>query len=163
MSLWNEITNTALIGCERKPLSIQSPGQPGNGLSADKLGALLSQLDQNDREGALLGAAAAVSLYERAGSLPSKGAWPLPEACEVDAMPRCGERAAIHLSMILGGEYPELLPEWLTQVAATGKRAPEELLPPLLELGRMRQDLRQSILPVLGARGRWLAAQSPQG
>lgn len=50
MSLWTEITNTALIGCERKPPSL-------NG-AADKLGGLLAQLDQNDREGALLGAAA---------------------------------------------------------------------------------------------------------
>src|SRR5262249_7482507 len=41
------------------------------------------------------------------------------------------------------------------------KRAPEELLPSLFELGRMRGELRETILPVLGARGRWLAAQNP--
>lgn len=156
MSLWNEITNTALIGCERKPLSLNPSGP-----SADKLGGLLAQLDQSDREGALLGAAAVVSLYERAGSLPPKDARPLPEACELDDAPRCGERAAIHLAMMLRGEYQELLPEWLAQAAAAGKRAPEELLPPLLELGRMREDLRETILAVSGARGRWLAAQNP--
>ncbi len=83
MSLWNEITNTALIGCERKPLSLNR--------AADKLGGLLTQLDQSDREGALLGAAAIVSLYGRAGSLPSKDTLPLPEACMPDDAPRCSE------------------------------------------------------------------------
>jgi Family of unknown function (DUF5691) len=153
MSLWTEITNTALIGCERKPPSL-------NG-AADKLGSLLSQFDQNDREGALLGAAAMVSLYERAGSLPLKDTQPLPETCESDDAPRCGERATIHLAMMLRGEHKELLPEWMTKAAAAGRRAPEELLPSLLEFGRTWKDLLEEILPVLGARGRWLAAQNP--
>src|SRR5262245_363534 len=153
MSLWNEITNTALIGCERKPLALD----PG----ADKLGGLLAQLGQNDREGALLGAAVIVSLYERAGSLPPKDTRPSPEACESDDAPRCGGLSATHLAMMLRGEYQPLLPEWLAKVAAAGQRAPEELLPPLLELGRMQERLREAILSVLGARGRWLAAQNP--
>jgi hypothetical protein len=153
MSLWTEITNTALIGCERKSLSLDPP--------ADKLGGLLAQLDQNDREGALLGAAALVSFYERAGTLPMKDARPAPEACELDDAPRCGERAAVHLAMMLRGEYQRLLPEWLAKVAAAGLRAPEELAPPLLELGRAQEELREAILPALDARGRWLAAQNP--
>src|SRR5262245_48842152 len=81
MSLWNEITNSALLGCERKPLSLNQ--------SADKLGGLLTQFDQSDCEGALLGTAAVVSLYGRAGSLPSKDTRPSPGACEPDDSPRC--------------------------------------------------------------------------
>jgi hypothetical protein len=153
MSLWTEITNTALIGCERKPLSLSQP--------ANKLGGLLAQIDLNDREGALLGAAALVSLYERAGTLPIKDTQPLPEACEPDDAPRCSEKAAIHLTMMLRGDHQELLPEWLTHIAAVGKRAPEELLPPLLELGRSRPALREFVLPALRRRGLWLAAQNP--
>ncbi len=153
MRLWNEITNTALIGSERKPLSLKP--------SADRIGRLLAQLDRNDREGALLGAAAIVSLYERAGSLPPKDTRPLPEACEVDDAPRCGERAAIHLAIMLGGEYQELLPEWLAKVAASGRRAPEELSPPLLELGHVKPEFYEFITPPLGRRGQWLAAHNP--
>src|SRR5215468_4201803 len=141
MSLWNEIINTALIGSERKPLSLDP--------AAGALGDLLAQLDQNDREGALLGAAALVSLYERAGTLPMKDARPSPEACEPDDAPRCGERAAVHLAMMLRGEYQRLLPEWLAKVAAAGLRAPEELLPLLLELGRMQEAAPGEILPAL--------------
>jgi uncharacterized protein DUF5691 len=152
MSLWTEIVNTALIGCERKPPSLSG--------AADKLGVLLAKLDQNDREGALLGAAALVSLYERAGTLPLKDTPPMPEACEPGDSPRCGELAAVHLAMMLRGEYQEHLPEWLAASASVGLRAPEELLPQLLELGRMREWLREEIAPVLGARGRWLQAQN---
>jgi hypothetical protein len=152
VSLWTEITNTALIGCERKPPSLNR--------ESDKLGELLAQLDQNDREGALLGAAALVSLYERAGSLPLKDERRLPEACALDDTPRCSERAAVHLAMMLRGEYQRLAPEWLSKVAAAGQRAPEEVLPPLLELGRIQEELREPILTVLCARGRWLAAQN---
>src|SRR5215831_19383628 len=134
MSSWIEIVNAALIGCERKPFSLTP--------TADGLGDLLSRLDQNEREGSLLGAAAVVSLYERAGGLPSMDARPLPEASAPDDTPRCDDRAAFHLSRMLRGEYQELLPEWLAKAAASGRRVPEELLPPLLDLGRMREDLR---------------------
>ncbi|HEX5083719.1 MAG TPA: DUF5691 domain-containing protein, partial [Blastocatellia bacterium] len=153
MSLWTEITNTALIGCERKPLSL-------NGASG-KLGDLLGRLDQSDREGALFGAAAAVSLYVRAGSLSLKDEQPLPEASDPDDAPRCGEQSAIRLEMMLRGEYKELLPEWLAKTAAAGRRAPEELLTLLLNTGRTMEDISGEILSVLGARGRWLAAQNP--
>lgn len=152
MSFSTEIINTALIGCERKSLSL--------GRSADKLGKLLAQLDRNDRENTLLGAAALVLLYERAGSLALKDTQPLPEKCVPEAAERCSERAKIHLAMMLRGEYQRLLPEWLAALSGAGKRVPEECLPLLLELGRSREELRDAILAVLGARGNWLAAQN---
>jgi hypothetical protein len=153
MTLWTEITNTALIGCERKSLSLNP--------SAGKLGGLLARIDQNDREGALLASAAIVSLYERAGTLPMKDARPLPGAAEPEAAPRCSERAAIHLTMMLRGRYRRLLPEWLAKTASAGRHAPEESLPLLLELSRIRETSPEEILPALGSRGRWLAAQNP--
>jgi len=153
MNLWAEIINTALIGCERKPLALSMP--------TDQLGLLLAQLDQNDREGTLLGAAAVFSLYNRAGSLPLKDTQSLPDACESDTAGCCSKRAMIHLAMMLRGEYEILLPEWLSALSSAGQRAQAELLPAVLELGRKREELREAILPVLGARGRWLAAQNP--
>src|SRR5262245_50453786 len=128
MSLWTEIVNAAVIGCARKPLSLT--GMTG------ELGGLLARLDQNDREGALLGAAAPVWQYEQAAALPMKEARPLPEACEPDDAPFGSEQAAAYLVMILRGDYSELLPEWEAKAAAAGRRAPEELLPELLEFGR---------------------------
>jgi hypothetical protein len=153
MSLWTEIVNTAVIGYARKPLSLT--GMTG------ELGGLLARLDQNDREGALLGAAAPVWQYEQAAALPMKDTRPLPEACEPDDTPRCSERAAAYLAMILREDYSELLPEWVAKAAAAGRRAPEELLPELLEFGRKRWREPREILPALGVRVRWLAAQNP--
>ncbi len=153
MSLSTDIINTALVGCERKSLSLSQP--------TDRLGKLLAQLDQNDRESTLLGAAAVVLLYERAGSLPLRDTQPLPEKCAPDAAERCSERAKLHLAMMLRGEYRRLLPEWLAALSSAGKRVPEECLPLLLELGRSREELQEAILAVLGARGHWLAAQNP--
>src|SRR5262249_60512698 len=94
------------------------PSLTGEG---DKLGGLLAQLEQTDREGALLVAAALVSLYERAGALPLKDMPPAPEACEPDDAPRCGEGAAGRLAMMLRGEYGELFPEWVAKAAAWGR------------------------------------------
>src|SRR5205823_6656492 len=86
---------------------------------------------------------------------------PAPEPCELEDRPRCGPRAAYYLSLMLGGQHREVLPELLEWIAAAGQRVPEDLLPDLLDLGRSARDLRAAILPVLGKRGPWLAGQNP--
>jgi hypothetical protein len=153
MSLWTEIVSTAVIGCERKPLSL-------NGATVE-LGVLLGRLDRNDREGALLSAAALASLYGRAENPPMKDAQPAPEACGPDDTPRCSAQAAAHLEKILRREHHANLTEWVVRVTVGNHHAPEELLPILLELGRTLKWSREKIAPALGARGLWLAAQNP--
>jgi hypothetical protein len=125
------------------------------------LGHLLARLDGPEREQVLLRAAAAVSLYQRAGQLPEARGEPLPPPCERDEQPRCSPHAGQRLALMLQGQYQEVLPEWLAAVARAGQRVPENLLPDLLDLGRAQSDLRDAIGPVLGQRGRWLAAQNP--
>jgi hypothetical protein len=78
----------------------------------------------------------------------------------VDKLPVCSRRAAARLGSMLKGTHRALLPEWLAALAAAGRRAPPALLPSLLEHGRQQADLRPAILPALGRRGRWLAAQN---
>ena len=62
---------------------------------------------------------------------------------------------------MLQGHHTESLLEWLQTLAATGRRAPEESLPALLEAGAARIGLRPVLLPTLGRRGRWLARHNP--
>ncbi|MCL4515099.1 MAG: DUF5691 domain-containing protein [Firmicutes bacterium] len=129
------------------------------------LGGLLARLNGGDnggREGTLLGASAILSLYLRAGRSPEIDNQPLPEPCSPDDLPRCSPRAGQHLAMILNSQHPEVLPEWLAVVARAGQRAPEENLPFLLEKGQKQPGLRDAILPVLGKRGHWLAAQNSE-
>ncbi|MEW6492491.1 MAG: DUF5691 domain-containing protein [Cyanobacteriota bacterium] len=166
MSLWQEVITTALLGTERRSLSL-TPSPSDSPLSkemgeSNQLDSLLSHLNQSDLEGTLLSAAAAIALYQQAGQLPLKdNNQPLVEPCPPDELPSCSIRAAQHLKLMLLKEREKLLPEWLAAVAKAGKRAPAQSLPDLLEMGRNSRNLREAILPVLGKRGRWLAAQNP--
>ncbi len=164
---WKEVVTAALLGSERQPLAPPSPDNP--------IAALLAGLDWGDPEGALLGAAAALVLYQRAGQVPAtlpidtpadalESAtldYTIPPPCAADELPRCSTRAATHLMLMLNGQDTEVLTEWLDAATATRQRVPEESLPRLLEMGRTRTDLREHLLPVLGKRGQWLAQQNP--
>lgn len=151
MTLWQDITTAALLGTERQPFT--PPSAPGD------LGALLARLPA-DPEAALLGAAAAVSLARRAGTLPPVTDTPAPAPCPPDDLRVCEPRVAEGIALMLGGKHREALPEILLALAGTGRRVPAPLLPELLKQGRQSKDLRAVLLPVLGHRGRWLAAQN---
>jgi hypothetical protein len=153
MELWNDILAAAILGVERRPFEIPR----GDGA----LGALLARLDPTDRESALLAAAGAVAHYRRVGRMPQTLPAPAAPACPPDERPACGPRAAQRLGTLLEGNQRALLPEWLAALDAAGGRVAEAMLPDLLELGRRQESLRAAILPVLGQRGRWLAAQNP--
>lgn len=151
MTVWQDITTTALLGTERQPFV--PPAAPG------ELGNLLARLPA-DSEAALLGAAAAVSLARRAGTLPPAMDTAAPTPCPPDDLPICGPRAAEGIALMLGGRHRDALPEILLALAGMGRRVPPLLLPDLLKQGRQSKDLRAVILPVLGHQGRWLAAQN---
>jgi hypothetical protein len=153
MDLWNDIVTAATLGAKRRPWA--PPAAPG------PLGALLARIDMADGEGGLLAAAAVVASYRRAGWLPPRDDRPAAPECASDDCPACGPRATARLATMLGGNHHAVLPEWLAALAAAGRRAPDALLPELLDLGRAQPELRKAILAVLGARGRWLAAQNP--
>ena len=152
MNIWQDILTTALVGTERKTLT---PIPPTNQLSE-----ILSQLNYSDSEGALLSAAAIISLYQKAGQIPVTDNQPLPTPCQTDNNSSCSPLTAQYLKVILLKERQQLLPEWLA--AAARKEVPAYCLPELLELGRTSPHLRLAIMSVLGKRGRWLAAQNPE-
>lgn len=154
MSIWTDIVTNAVIGTERQALPAA--------LADAALQPLYAQLELADREGTLLHAAALTSLYERAGRLPSKHEQALPEAAPVETVPRCTARVAARLRLLLQGEYADLLPEFLTVLAQTGRRLPEELLPALLEFAKNKEALTELLPPVIGARGLWLAQQNAE-
>jgi hypothetical protein len=153
MDLWNDIVTTALLGTGRR--AFRPP-------PADRaLAVALGQIDTADQAGALLAAAAVVALYQRAGQLPPRDDTQPTPACAPDQRLACAPRAARHLSAMLSDTQRALLPEWLVALEAAGRRVPNAQLPELLELGHSQAGLREHILPVLGRRGRWLAAQNP--
>ncbi len=151
--LWQDLVKNALLGTERQTFTPPQVDGP--------LGALLARLDSARPEHALLGAAAAVALYRRAGHVPPQGDQPLPAPCEPDDAARCNPRAAQRLRLMLEGQYPDLLSEWPAAVAQTGRRVPEEYLSALLSKGHAQANVCDAIVPVLGKRGKWLAAFNP--
>lgn len=154
MNIWQNIHTTALVGTERKTLT---PIPPTNQLSE-----LLYQLNYTDPENALLSAAAIIDLYQKAGQIPVTDNQPLPTPCQRDDNSNCSPLAAQYLKVMLLKERQQLLPEWLAAAAAVKKQIPAYYLPELLELGRNSPNLRLAIMPVLGKRGYWLAAQNPE-
>ncbi|MCC7447233.1 MAG: hypothetical protein IT324_07440 [Anaerolineae bacterium] len=153
MTIWHDMVATALLGTERQAPNLPPPGDP--------LGDLLAQIVTNDKEHALLSAAAVIAFHQRAGRLPASDTQPLIAPCEADDQPLCRSPSAQHLAMMLDGAHRDVLPEWLATLAAVGRRVPEEYIPALLDAGKRDTDLRPLILPVIGRRGSWLAAQNP--
>jgi hypothetical protein len=152
--LWEDLLKTALLGTERCP----PPRLAAAGRAAD----VVARLSAAPADAAVLGAAAVISTCRRAGFVPAAdGSVLSSEPCYADDLPAVGPRAERRLRAMIAGDQIELLPEWLVACTDAGRRVPEMALPGLLELARTKPEHRDALLPVLGKRGRWLAAQNP--
>ncbi|MEV4440235.1 DUF5691 domain-containing protein [Streptomyces sp. NPDC049577] len=153
-STWDELVSSALLGTERR--TPPAPPRPGQ-----------------DAAAALLDAAAVQTVQRRAALLPgTAGARPAP--APRDPRPPLPPAARQRLALLLadraagGGRHgaspdlTELLPQWFEAANGHGYRAPEILLPALLETARARSDLRTHALALAGPRGQWLARLNPQ-
>jgi len=147
---WDELVSAALLGTERRtpPVAVRS-GQ----------GAAAALLD-----------AAAVSTVRRRAALRPAPAGERPAPAPADPRPPLPPAARRRLSLLLadrgtgGGsrrgtapDLTELLPQWLAAAGAYGYRAPEALLPALLDAARARTDLRPAALALAGPRALWLS------
>ncbi|MGX7758079.1 DUF5691 domain-containing protein [Streptomyces angustmyceticus] len=148
---WGELVSAALLGTERRtpPVAVRS-GQ----------GAAAALLD-----------AAAVSTVRRRAALRPAPAGERPAPAPADPRPPLPPAARRRLSLLLadrGGsgsgsrrgtapDLTELLPQWLAAAGEYGYRAPEALLPALLDAARARTDLRPAALALAGPRALWLS------
>ncbi len=109
----------------------------------------------------ILAESAAAGLRARAGFAPARGV-AIPSACEPDARPVCSPRAGGLLTrLVTEGDWP-LIQEWARLAAERGQRAPEGVVPALLEAAATRAELAEAVRPVLGRLGEWLAALNPE-
>ncbi|MCP4422950.1 MAG: hypothetical protein GY803_00515 [Chloroflexi bacterium] len=154
MSQLNELTKIALLGTQRTALPELGDSSP--------IGELLAALDGDKPEQKLLKMAGTLGLYEQVGQLPQQIAH-IPDSWQApppDERPSCSPALAMRLSLMLDGRFRNLLPECLKALNQAGLRLPDALLPNFLEHGGKSSLIRPSLLPVIGRRGRWLAAQN---
>ncbi|MFL5384567.1 MAG: DUF5691 domain-containing protein [Longimicrobiaceae bacterium] len=148
---WSALLRAALLGTAHTP----PPAAPADG---SPLARALAAAPADTAEAALLSAAAILSTHRRAARIPARDDRPLPAPAGAETLPPCPPLAARHLATMLAGSYREALPEWLDAAARAGCAVPPELLPALLDAAA-----RHPALPALvGAHGRWLAAQKPE-
>ena len=154
MNIWQDLVKTAVVGTQRQQLKIVK--------QENQLGEVLSRLDINDKEGSLLSAAGTIYFYQKAGKLTAIDSKKTLGTCDLDDLPYCSQLSEQHLGMMLSGGDSRALPEWLKLLAEAKKVVSPKYLPELLALGKSNNHLRKDILPVLGKRGIWLAAQNPE-
>jgi hypothetical protein len=88
-----------------------------------------------------------------------------PVALPDDAMPDCPTETRPLLppalvdagQRLLGGEFPELIDEWLALGTAAGAVLPPRSLPAVLQFATRNQDHRAAVRNLAGERGLWLA------
>jgi hypothetical protein len=150
MTLWTELTATALLGSGRGVPPIHLPG---------RLNALLADAEAEHR---LLRAAGILALADRAASTvdPSAEPAPAPAPPETASVVIEPELMAL-LSRIVDEERIPLLAEGCRLLAEAGRCLPPRSIPLALELGRRSPALREPLRAALGQRGTWLAAHNP--
>ncbi|MHB9023792.1 MAG: DUF5691 domain-containing protein [Armatimonadota bacterium] len=154
MDAWQQVVTSAVLGTDRQPLAL--PMQEG------PLGAMLARLKEEDPARAVLGAAAAIALYRKTGAVPAIDPSAPPEPCAEEAWPACPERLRDLLVMLLGGQHAAALPECLALLAQHHLHVPDDLIPPLLAIGKQSRNCRQELAAVTGERGHWLAHWNPE-
>ncbi|MBF6355198.1 SWIM zinc finger family protein [Nocardia higoensis] len=145
----DDLTTTALLGTAHRSLDSQRLPPPVAELVAELSG---------DPPRVLLAAAALREAYDRAARTPETATPPAP--APDDPRRLLPGPAAVRLSDMLRVRSP-FLPEWFEAALPHDYRAPDALCARLLETARADPALRDPLLRLAGARGRWLAARHP--
>jgi hypothetical protein len=152
---WAALLPAALVGTERHAQPL--PAWPG------EIGEVIARADASAELPAvgLLRAAAVLAACSQAGTLGDERAErSMPEAARVSARPALADRALLaRLPWVLQDGPPRLLPLLCLALDGAGLVLPPLVLPAALDAGMRSIALRASLLPVLGERGPWLAAQ----
>jgi hypothetical protein len=165
-------TATGVSAAQEEPAATDVPAWPqvlrlallGTRQSAEVLPAFPTLPATGSREQHLLLAAGALALLQKAGYVPPAplAATPAPTPAPPDHRPALGPLGTECLHrMLVRAQHLDLLPGYLRQVAATGRRVPEALLVALLQYATRSVEVRGHLAEVLGERGRWLAALNP--
>ena len=141
------IVKTALIGTERRPLS------------AADLAAIGRSPGDADPAQTALEVLVDTQLRRKAGFLLADAPAERPAPAPFDDRPVCPPPAVGLLRQLLAGQHRLALSEFVALLTHTGQRLPPEILPEILRQGLESRTLFDSLEPLLGPVGYWLARQ----
>lgn len=152
------LLGTALVGTVRPAAGMAQAFSGSQEAPARLVAELLT--DADDLALPLLRAAGVAALCARAGVRPAAMNDAPPDPAADESRPEAeGAALSAHLERALSGNAPLRLPmEACRRLHSAGLRLPAALLPAALDAGRRSTALRPALEPVLGERGRWLAA-----
>lgn len=152
MKIWDEIIHTALLGTDKKQLSLDETSVPFAGLK-DKI----NQMPSLDKEDQFLHLAAIVLNYRQCGRMPFPMEGAEMTAAEPETKPYSSAKAFQILKDILAEDnHTPLLKFWLKQCSAVERLIRPEIIPDLFSVAVQQKELRANILQVCGKRGEWL-------
>lgn len=165
--IWAALQQSAMVGLDRLPVpQVFTQGVDGAmPVSQQALQtALMAPAGGHPGAQQLLRASAVAAVLERAGWMPGRGqALPplAPAPAETRPAPNGARLLALMREVLQDGPQDMLAPMFAA-LGRAGRRLPHGLLVQALEQGRQSVELRHWLTPVLGERGRWLAALNPQ-
>lgn len=165
--IWAALQQSAMVGVDRLPLP-QIFAQAADGAAPASQQALQTALATSVGSGAaqqLLRASAVAAVLERAGWVPGLRDQTLAPLALVPAETRPApdsKRLQALMREVLRDGPQDLQAPMFAALDGAGQRLPHGLLVEALEQGRQSVALRHWLTPVLGERGRWLAALNPQ-
>ncbi|MDX2111929.1 MAG: DUF5691 domain-containing protein [Verrucomicrobiota bacterium] len=152
MNAWKQLAGQALIGTQN-----EAPAKPVTGDA--NWDGLLAQCVNSDREGSLLGLAAALQLARQGGYKPLKLDG-IPVCAEHEERPYCSEAASSLLVRMLDGYEAESISEWLELCQARGQLVRPECVPDLLNWVAGKTASIPHVQAVMGNRAQWLITQN---
>lgn len=154
MQIWQELISAAIIGTEQQKLQFAA-------VESNELQQLLTQIEFDDRESALLKAAAMCALWRKTGNGLATDKKDLPDICAPEISLYISDNAAAIFDRIadqpndrsLSGEFLEL-------AARHGRLIPPRMLSKLFWRFRKEPEMQIKLLPLVGERGCWLARRN---
>lgn len=143
----------ALLGASR-PEALPPAPDP-------RLAPAWDELARLEPAAALLGALALSRSLRLAGASSAKASGQA-ESAPAETKELLPEAAVDGLLRMLGGEFREVLSEWLRHAAELDAVAPPRVLPELLDAGRREARLRPALARLAGERGAWIARRHPE-
>ncbi|MFT3721861.1 DUF5691 domain-containing protein [Pseudorhodoferax sp.] len=162
--IWAALQQSAMVGADRLPVpQVFMQGVDGSAPASERaLRAALTAPASSPAE-QLLRASAVAAVLERAGwapqPVPAAQAAP-PAPAETRPEPEDARLLALMREVLQDGPQ-DLLAPMCAALDRAGLRLPHGMLVEALEQGRQSVALRPWLTPVLGERGRWLAALNP--